>query len=159
MGQMVEKFEDSLVKGSDEEKLYRDVSTSLKNRFGRYDLETVLLLLESLEDPEKWHPFATFVIDRSKRQDRELIAPNEIITSSVLIDKLKNFLISKCRFVNERFDKNKNVYSDILELVEEIDPVGTSPYMCNTYTTNYDRYFDRFLAERFHYDYSSQVRD
>jgi len=161
MSQKIEKFEQSLPKGSDEEKLYEDISSSLKRSYGRYDLETVLSVLESLESKDSMHPFVAFINDRLKKLKIPPIVPNEIATSASLIRKLEDFLMNECKFDINNYDNNKNVYRDLLDnFAAEIENMSNSSnFMCNIYTTNYDRYLDRFLAERFHRNYSGAVTD
>jgi len=161
MSQMVKKFERSLVKGSDEKELYEDISSSLKRSYGRYDLETVLSVLESLEGQDNMHPFVAFIYYRLKKLKIQPIVPNEIATSASLIRKLKNFLVKECKFNADYYEINKFVYHYLLDNVaREIESASNSgTFMCNIYTTNYDRYLDRFLAERFHRNYSGAVTD
>jgi len=161
MSQMVEEFEHSLLEGSDEKKLYEDISSSLKRSYGRYDLETVLSVLESLESQDNMHPFVAFINDRLKKCSIPPIVTNESATSASLIRKLKDFLVNECKFDGDNYQKNQIVYKNLLDnVVAEIENTSNSgDFMCNIYTTNYDCYLDRFLEERFSEQYYYKITD
>jgi NAD-dependent SIR2 family protein deacetylase len=105
MRKMVKEFEKSLPEGSDESKLYKDISLSLEHSPNGYDLETVLSVLEALEECSNWHPFVTFINDRLKKCSIPPIVTNESATSASLIKKIKDFLVNECEFDEDNYEK------------------------------------------------------
>lgn len=160
MKEMVEEFGYSL--GSEERKFYEEISNSLINRHKRFDLETFLMVLEALEDPDRWHPFASYILDKFNKDYNAIIDPKKVIDAPSLSQDLKKFVRDKCYLNKNEYDKNKDLYELLLKLANEITGqsgglIGTS--VNGIYTTNYDRYIDEYLREKFSRGYSSNVTD
>ncbi len=162
MKEMVEEFEKELEPGSEDEKLYEDISVALKNRHGRFDLETVLMVLEALENPDKWHPFAAYVLDKFGKNYNAVIDSKDIINAPILAKKLKDFLSDKCRFNMDEYENNKGLYDTLFQLsdrVAGITGVSTGSSVSAIYTTNYDRYIDSYIRDTYSEAYYYKVRD
>jgi hypothetical protein len=159
MNEMVKKFELNLIAGSREEILYKDIARFLEEQFNRYDLETVISVLERITNLKKLQPFEEFLIYRSGKNIKSLIGSDDEDTSQKLMDNIKAFVFEQCKFDLEIYDNNKAIFQEILKMMADIDGGTSESYMCNTYTTNYDRYFDMFLKERFDNRYHISVKD
>lgn len=166
MSELVEEFENSrdpeeAPGKSPDVELYRIVSTSLKNIYQRYDLETVLAVLDRLADKSSMTPFDSFVIGTLGKKNYPFSNENVSWVAEELSNELREFLKDKCEFDLESFEKNKSTFDGLWELMAKVDNNATSENRLgsNIYTTNYDRYLDRYLQEKYSSVNTSIVQD
>ena len=169
MGEMVEKYSEVLnsnPKLGELSESYNLISGMLKKDNGRYDVETVLMILQGILH-ESEQPFQRCLRNSLEAQIHILYDKKFLKSSKKLEMHLRDFIITECSFSMENYQKSHHLYDNIFELMAYLNPdsLSTETLGFNIYTTNYDRYLDVYLSKKFNRynrafnDYFNGARD
>ncbi len=141
--------------------LYSEISNVLRNEFGRYDLETVLIVLQTLSDSEKKDAYEAYILSLFGKRRTDLLTEKKKHSATKLKTMITQHILGECMMFMSRYERYRHLYSDFFKMFEEIDPSLYHRDMLpfSIYTTNYDRYLDRYLQERYTGRYSTAVTD
>lgn len=160
MKEMVKDFKQDIKSRQQESYLYKKILAALNKKNGRCDLETVLDVLEKLSKKGINGPFESFILATLNTNKFDIANELTFQNADELKKGLKEFLFKKCTFDNKKYEENKKVFDDFWKFMEYLGiNKGNSGLNFNLYTTNYDRYLDVYLSEKYSRNYKSSVSD
>ena len=160
MSQMAEEFDEYIGKRP-QEALYQEITLALKQLYNRYDIETVLSVIQGLRSPSYVDPYEAFIFHKVGKERLGIITPQLQQSASELEKTLVKFILEKCDLNKNKYEQKKGVYDKLFAFLGEVSPQLKieNKLRLNIYTTNYDRYLDRYLNDTFAPNYNSAVKD
>lgn len=176
MTEMVESFEKSLGRQADvasvgprtvvpskrlEKLLYDEIKRGLLHEYGRYDIESVLIVLQSLKSDSFTGAYEAFLLDQMGKERSDIVTVTRKKSAVNLERSLISYILEQCKLDITVYEANRNYYDLLFNFIGNIDNTLKSDKRLGicTYTTNYDRYLDRYLLDRFSNNYTQAVQD